>query len=164
MSNLSMNSEELPDLEDIITYLQQGGTVAKANQISSSALEALYAMAYRRYISGQYEEAAKAFQHLCLYDQWSSRNFLGLGSCQKMLRLYGQAIETYTYAYQLDPDNPLPLIYIADSHRALNNSSKAESVYSTAIQLARRIRLKHKEVNRAMQALASIDNPDREQH
>ncbi|OED43894.1 CesD/SycD/LcrH family type III secretion system chaperone [Endozoicomonas sp. (ex Bugula neritina AB1)] len=164
MSNVQTASIDDTSSDSLIGYLAQGGTVAKANNISSNALEVTYATAHNQYKNGQYEDAARIFQYLCVYDQWSSRYFLGLGSCQKMLRLYGQAIDTFSFAYQLDEDNPLPLIYMADCHRILNESDVAIAMYNSALQLARQEKINHKEVSRAESILSTIEMPSREKH
>lgn len=141
----------------IISYLSSGGSLAEANKISRSSLEATYSVAYNQYTSGHYEEAAKAFQYLCFYDQWNPRNFLCLGACLQMLHLYGQAIENYAFAFRLDASNPLPLIYIADCNLALNRVEKAVETYKTALKHAEDLSFRHKEIKRAETLLATIE-------
>ena len=164
MPNQSISAVENEHFAEIMAFLANGGTVAQANNISESALESVYIMAHNQYTNSHYEEAAKGFQYLCFYDQWNPRNFLCLGACQQMLRVFGQAIQTYLFAFKLDPTNPLPLIYMADCHMALNKVEKAAKIYRAALDLARETRFAHKEVNKAETILAAIDVPDREVH
>ena len=149
---------------NILTYLATGGTLAEANNISQSSLEAIYGTGYNQYTTGHYEEAARIFQYLCLYDQWNPRNYLCLGACQQMMHLYSQAIQTYTFAFRLDARTPLPLIYMADCQLALNQVEKAKEIYKTALKLAKSSGFSHKEVDRAEVLLATVDIQNKEDH
>ena len=157
MPNTQIQADDDDQYAKILSYLSKGGTLAKANKISRSSLEATYSMAYNQYTTGHYEEAAKAFQYLCFYDQWNPRNFLCLGACQQMLHLYGQAFATYTFAFRLDASNPLPLIYMADCSLALNRVEKAIEIYKAALNQAENLSFKHKEIKRVETLLATIE-------
>lgn len=164
MPNQATSAIDNDHFAEITAFLASGGTVAQANKISEAALESVYSMAYNQYTNGHYEEAAKGFQYLCFYDQWNPRNFLCLGACQQMLRVYGQAIQTYLFAFKLDPASPLPLAYVADCHMALNKTEKAAEIYQAALKLAEETGFTHKEISRAETMLTAINVPDREVH
>ena len=157
MPTQSMSAVDNEHFAEITAYLASGGTLAQANNISEAALETVYTMAYNQYTNGHYEEAAKGFQYLCFYDQWNPRNFLCLGACQQMLRVYGQAIQTYLFAFKLEPTSPIPLVYMGDCHLALNKVEKAIEIYKAALKLASDTGFTHKEVTRAETILAAID-------
>ena len=148
----------------ILTYLASGGSLAEANNISQGMLETIYGTGYNQYTTGHYEEAARVFQYLCLYDQWNPRNYLCLGACQQMMHLYAQAIQTYTFAFRLDARNPLALIYMADCNLALNRVDKAKEIYKTALKLAKSNDFSHKEVDRADVLLGTLDVQNKEDH
>ncbi|WP_257266465.1 SycD/LcrH family type III secretion system chaperone [Endozoicomonas sp. ONNA2] len=118
-------------------YMARGGNLAKASNISEEALEGLYELAYLKYNHGQYEKSARLFQFLCLYDQWNPRFFTGLGACQQMVNLYGEAIDTYLYATSLDANDPHPMIYVGDCYVALGQHQKARLAYQAAVLMAR---------------------------
>ncbi|MCW7554816.1 SycD/LcrH family type III secretion system chaperone [Endozoicomonas gorgoniicola] len=147
-----------------VNYLANGGSLAEANNISRSMLETIYGTGYNQYTTGHYEEAARVFQYLCLYDQWNPRNYLCMGACLQMMHLYAQAIKCYTFAFRLDAGNPLPLIYIADCNMALDRIEKAKEIYKTALKLAKSTRFSHKEIDRAEMLLATIDVQNKEVH
>ncbi len=106
------------------------------NGISDSILEATYDLAYQQYEQGHYREAAKRFRYLCFYSQWTPKFYMGLSACQQMMKVYGQAIRTYDYAYRLGPDNAQPLIYIGDCYNALKQEDVATLAYQTALDKA----------------------------
>ncbi|UYM17789.1 SycD/LcrH family type III secretion system chaperone [Endozoicomonas euniceicola] len=164
MPNKPIQATDEHQYANILTYLARGGSLAEANNISQSSLEAIYGTGYNQYTTGHYEEAARIFQYLCLYDQWNPRNYLCLGACQQMMHLYSQAIQTYTFAFRLDARTPLPLIYMADCQLALNQVEKAKEIYKTALKLAKSNSFDHKEINRAEVLLATIDGQNKEDH
>ena len=164
MPNTQNQAADDHQLANIISYLANGGTIAQANNMSQGYLETTYKTGYDQYTAGHFEEAAKVFQYLCLYDQWNPRNYLSLGACLQMMHLYGQAIQTYTFAFRMDADNPLPLVYMADCNLALNRVDKAKEIYKTALKLAKSSNFSHKEINRAEMLLATIDVENKEDH
>ena len=139
-------------------YLATGGAMSKLTGISDKALEAIYFQAFQQYKNGHYLEAAKIFQFLCFYDQWNPRHFLGLGSCQKMLHVYGQAINTYSYAARLEPQNPLPLAYIGDCYFLEGEPDKAALSYKAAIKISEKYAFHHKEITRIKDCLANLSH------
>ncbi|WP_257296536.1 SycD/LcrH family type III secretion system chaperone [Endozoicomonas sp. YOMI1] len=117
-------------------YMARGGNLAEANNISEEAQEALYELAYLKYNNGLYDKSAHLFQFLCLYDQWNPRFFTGLGACQQMVNLYGEAIDTYLYAISLDANDPHPMIYVGDCYVALGQHQKARLAYQASVLMA----------------------------
>ncbi len=162
MSDQSPESFDNEKMAVVMDFLANGGTLAEANDITEQALEATYHMAYNQYTNGHYEEAARGFQYLCFYNQWNPRYFISLGACQQMLKVYGQAIETFTYASRLDPENPLPLVYIGDSYNALHQEERARLAYTAATLLAKKIKFSHKEVSRAENLLFVLEENKKE--
>lgn len=151
------HSESVEDLAPVAHFLMDGGTIAEANNITPESLEVIYSMAFNQYQNNHFEEAARGFQYLCFYDHWNSRNFLCLGACQQMMRLFGQAIHTYFYAARLAPENPLPLAYIGDCYLALNKSDKAITAYKTAIEHASKHQFEHAEIQRITNLISTLD-------
>ncbi|AMO54852.1 hypothetical protein GZ77_25070 [Endozoicomonas montiporae] len=164
MPNQQNHSADDQHFAKIVSYLDSGGSIARAKNMSQGYLEAIYKTGYDQYNAGHFEEAAKVFQYLSLCDQWNSRNYLSLGACLQMEHLYAQAIQTYTFAFRLDSSNPLPLIYMADCNLALDRVDKAKEIYKTALKLAKSSHFSHKEINRAEMLLATIDVQNKEDH
>ncbi|MGI9276703.1 MAG: tetratricopeptide repeat protein [Endozoicomonas sp.] len=140
-----------------VSYLSKGGNLAKLGNVSTQDLEATYSMAYNKYQGGQYEEAARAFQYLCFYDQWNPRNFICLGACQLMLGVYTQAIQTLSFAFKLDRRNPLPMVYVGDARMALKQLDKAYRAYATALKLAKVTNFQHEEMTRVKSVLSRLN-------
>ena len=136
MPDASWPPENLDQMAALTDYLAQGGTFAELNEISEPLLEATYDLAYQQYSQGHYREAAKRFRYLCFYNQWNPKYFIGLGACQQMMKVYGQAIQSYDYAYRLSPDNILPVIYIGDCYNALKQDDIAIEAYRAALDRA----------------------------
>ncbi|MRI32763.1 CesD/SycD/LcrH family type III secretion system chaperone [Endozoicomonas sp. OPT23] len=147
---------ENDELATITEYLLNGGTLAEAKSFSKGALESIYSMSYNQYQSGRYEKAARGFQYLCFYDHWNPRNFLCLGACQQMLRLYGDALKTYEYAARMDKKNPLPKVYMGDCYLALRDEHRARIVYESAIKDADTNHISHAELTRIKNLLATL--------
>ena len=139
-----------------LTFLAEGGALSEANDISPEFLEAVYAMGHKYYTNGKYLSAIKPFQYLCFYQHTNQRNFLCLGACQQMLKLYERAIDTYSYAQHLDYSNPLPIVYIADCRLSLKDFDSAIHAYETAINMGKEIGFEHKEIKRALTVLEKI--------
>lgn len=129
----SSDAQAMAFMED---YMARGGKLAEASNISVEAQEALYELAYLKYNNALYEKSARLFQFLCLYDQWNPRFFTGLGACQQMVGLYGEAIDTYLYALSLDANDPHPMIYVGDCYVALGQHQKARLAYQASVLMA----------------------------
>ena len=136
MSDSALQPDSIDQMAAITEYLSRGGTYAQINGISDSILEATYDLAYQQYTQGHYREAARRFRYLCFYSQWTPKFYMGLGACQQMMEVYGQAIRAYDYAYRLAPENPQPLIYIGDCYNALKQHDVAILAYQSALDKA----------------------------
>ncbi len=117
-------------------FLAKGGNFQQLNGISDEAMEATYSMAHAHYESGNYEQAAEAFQYLCYHNHEEPRYFLGLGACQQMLKAYGQAAETFFFAARLDESDPTALFAMVDIYLALRDYEKATMVLEEALKTA----------------------------
>ncbi|WP_257285727.1 SycD/LcrH family type III secretion system chaperone [Endozoicomonas sp. SESOKO1] len=129
----SSGAQAMAFMED---YMARGGKLAEASNISVEAQEALYELAYLKYNNALYEKSARLFQFLCLYDQWNPCFFTGLGACQQMVGLYGEAIDTYLYVLSLDANDPHPMIYVGDCYVALGQHQKARLAYQASVLMA----------------------------
>ena len=141
MEGYNMNSEILGSDTDsidskVLMFFGEGGTFKDLKNISNEAMEAIYSVAYNLYQNGKYGESEKVFRFLCFYDHFSSKYFLGFGACKQMLKQYDSAIETFSIASLLEPDDPRPLMYIGDCHMSKNDREKAKMSYETAIEFA----------------------------
>ena len=97
-----MSSEQDITEQALEAFMQDGGTLAMLNEVSSDTLEQLYALGFNQYDASKYEEAHKIFQALCVLDHYEARFFLGLGACRQALGQHQLAIDSYSYGAMMD--------------------------------------------------------------
>lgn len=148
MNDSLFSSSDAQAMAIVGDYMARGGNLGKVSNISEEAQESLYELAYLKYTNGLYEKSARLFQFLCLYDQWNPRFFTGLGACQQMVNLYGEAIDTYLYAISLEANDPHPMIYVGDCYVALGQHQKARLAYQASVLMANESGITSPEVSR----------------
>lgn len=82
--------------------------------VSDAMVEGIYGQAYRLYNTGKYKDAAQLFRTMVMLNPTEPRYAMGLAACSHMLKDYAYAIEQYTYASMIDPDNPVPAYHSSD--------------------------------------------------
>lgn len=100
--------------EGIEKMWKKGMTAKEAMGVSSSYLEGIYAQAYRLYNTGKYAEAVHLFRILVMFNAMEPKYMVGLAACFHMLKDFSNAIQNYTIASVLDPENPIPHYHCAD--------------------------------------------------
>lgn len=148
MNDSLLSASDAQTMAVVGDYLARGGSLAEASDISAETLEAVYELAYLKYNNGLFSQSARLFQFLCLYNQWNPRFFTGLGACQQMLSLYGDAIDTYLYAVSLGGNDPHPMVYVGDCYAALHEHSKAALAYRAAALMASDAGMTSPDINR----------------
>ncbi|KEI71994.1 SycD/LcrH family type III secretion system chaperone [Endozoicomonas elysicola] len=156
MNDSLLSASDTQTMAIVGDYLDRGGSLAEASNISDEAQEAVYELAYLQYNNGQFVKSARLFQYLCLYSQWNPRFFIGLGACQQMLNLYGQAIDTYLYAVSFDANNPHPMIYVGDCYVALHQYQKAGLAYQASLQMVRESDISSPDVIRVKKIMTEL--------
>lgn len=102
-------------LEDALGKMLKEGMAPKdAFGVSSSALESVYAQAYRLYNTGKFVEAIHLFRILILMNTTEPKYTLGLAACFHMLKEYKNAIQAYTMCNVIDPTSPIPHYHASD--------------------------------------------------
>lgn len=114
-------------------FFHNAKTLGEIHDIDKRNLEAVYSVAYTAYQSGQYEQAGKLFQFLCILDHLEHKYWLGLGGCRQRLGDYGPAIHAYAICATLDAEDPQPPLYAAECYLALGDREAALSGLQTAI-------------------------------
>ena len=137
--------------------LFSGESLAEVGGMPTELLPAVYNLAHQQYSNGLYEKALRSFSYLCVYDSWNPRNFMGQAACLRMLKLYGDAIQSYLQVYLLDNSQPDALVQAADCALSLNDLQGAKGGYQAAIEVAKRHNIDSLEVNRARRMLDEID-------
>ncbi len=99
---------------EVLGLLKEGYTFADMQGVEPQQLEALYALGYQYYNAQNYEDAAKVFQGLCLYEPTEERFFMGLAACEQSLKHYERAADIYSVCCVLSGlTDPKPMYYAA---------------------------------------------------
>ncbi|MGL1470669.1 SycD/LcrH family type III secretion system chaperone VcrH [Vibrio parahaemolyticus] len=122
--------------EELLSFLEEGGTLKMLHDVSADTIEHIYAVGYNFFQSGKIEQAAKVFQLLSILDHYQARFFIGLGAARQELGEYLQAIDAYSYAALVDINDPRPPFYSAECHLKLEQLTEAESGFYSAKEMS----------------------------
>ena len=125
MTAPAITSEQLA--EAARRFLTDYTTLGELKGISHQELEAVYSLGFTHYRTGRYEDAAKLFQFLVLFDHLNPKYWLALGAVQQVARDFKGAIASYAYASFLDLENPKPQFHAAECFLALGDKENAAS-------------------------------------
>ncbi|HHF3275408.1 TPA: SycD/LcrH family type III secretion system chaperone VcrH [Vibrio alginolyticus] len=122
--------------EELLSFLEEGGTLKMLHDVSQDTIEHIYAVGYNFFQSGKIEQAAKVFQLLSMLDHYQARFFIGLGAARQELGEYLQAIDAYSYAALVDVNDPRPPFHSAECHLKLEQLTAAESGFYSAKEMS----------------------------
>ncbi|HCG9610098.1 TPA: SycD/LcrH family type III secretion system chaperone VcrH [Vibrio parahaemolyticus] len=122
--------------EELLSFLEEGGTLKMLHDVSADTIEHIYAVGYNFFQSGKIEQAAKVFQLLSMLDHYQARFFIGLGAARQELGEYLQAIDAYSYAALVDINDPRPPFHSAECHLKLEQLTEAESGLYSAKEMS----------------------------
>ena len=108
-------------------FVEEGTTLKEFKGISNAELEAVYSLAFGYYQTGKYDEAAKLFQFLVLFDHLNAKFWIGMGAVQQVKKDYKGAVASYAYASFLDLENPKPQLHAAECYLAMGDKANASS-------------------------------------
>lgn len=106
--------EEKTLVEGVEKILKKGMSGKEAFDVSNNYLEGVYAQAYRLYNTGKYAEAIHLFRILVMLNPMEPKYMVGLAACFHMLKDFSNAVQNYTIASVLDPENPIPHYHCSD--------------------------------------------------
>ncbi|EGR3405478.1 CesD/SycD/LcrH family type III secretion system chaperone [Vibrio parahaemolyticus] len=122
--------------EELLSFLEEGGTLKMLHDVSADTIEHIYAVGYNFFQSGKIEQATKVFQLLSMLDHYQARFFIGLGAARQELGEYLQAIDAYSYAALVDINDPRPPFHSAECHLKLEQLTEAESGFYSAKEMS----------------------------
>lgn len=100
---LGLVSEELqPKIASIWDKINQGQTLAQANNTDPNLLEALYTIGYQSFITRDFDNALQVFEILSITDHLCTRFRLALAGVHFEMEDYKQAMSQYSFALMLD--------------------------------------------------------------
>ena len=113
--------------EGVKTLIETGATLKQLKGVSNAELEAVYSLAFGYYRTAKYDEAAKLFQFLVLFDHLNAKFWFGLGAVQQALKDYTNAVASYGYCSFLNLENPKPQFHAAECLLAMGDKGNAAS-------------------------------------
>ena len=114
-------------VEGVKTLVQENATLKQLKGVSNAELEAVYSLAFGYYRTGKYDEAAKLFQFLVLFDHLNAKFWFGLGAVQQATKDFQGAVTSYGYCSFLNLENPKPQLHAAECFLALGDKRNAAS-------------------------------------
>lgn len=109
----------------------------KLLSIPSKTQEETYAVGYRYYENGKYQEAVNIFRFLILSESHNKKYWLGLGASLQMLKEYAKALEAYLIASSMDETDPYVFLYMSDCLIVLGKIEEALEILKTVEHIAR---------------------------
>lgn len=113
--------------ENVKAIINKGATLKQLKGVTNEELEAVYSLAFSNYTTGKYEDAAKLFQFLVLFDHLNAKYWMGLGAVQQVLKDFKNAVTSYGYCSFLKLSNPKPQYYAAECFLAMGDKRNAAS-------------------------------------
>lgn len=120
-------------LKNILEGLGNGLSLQQILGLSDLLLEEIYTVAYSFYSQGKYNEAVGLFQILAASKPQCYKYMLGVSSCYHQLKLYNEAAFGFFLAFDVEPENPIPPYYIADSLMKLNQLEESSDFLDITI-------------------------------
>lgn len=128
------------DSKEMISYLHE--LLGKASSMNEPApqypeetINSLYAMAYRFYENGKYEDSVQFFRFLTSLAAYDSKNWTGLGASYQMLKQHEQALQGYAIAAMLNKSDPIPHLHAAECFFALKQIPKGMKALNSAEEI-----------------------------
>lgn len=87
--------------------------------------EAVYAMAYGLYQTGDYEKSEQFFIHLVLNDPFDKRFWKGVASARQMQKKYQEALHSWSILCFFDEKDPLPHFHASECLFSLQQPEEA---------------------------------------
>lgn len=109
----------------------------KRTSLSEETREDIYLMAYNFYQNGKYNEASGCFSLLVLADSKLPKYWMGLAASQQMNGKYEEAMSAYTFASELDQNDPRPHFHKAECYFAQQKINEALQSLDSAEALAK---------------------------
>ena len=133
------DSEQIEGMASKIFHemFEEGKSIQEILDVNEGALEELYSLAYGFYNQGKYKESHALFQLLTGTKPDGYKYLLGLAASLHQLEEYDQAIMSFFLALNIEPENPVPVYYIADCFLKQNLNKEAIPMLDIVIEMAK---------------------------
>ncbi len=121
--------------DHVLENLEKGMPLQQAVGLSDESMEEIYSLAYGFYNQGKFTESLSLFQFLSSASPTTYKYILGLASSLHQLQSYEEAAIGFCYAFNLDPDDPIPTYFATDCFLKLNRNEEAEELADVTIAI-----------------------------
>ncbi len=140
MTQENMTQEELSQksqatFNNILAAVASGEmTLQQATGLTDAQLEAMYSVAYNLFVNEKYQDALDSF---ALLQTIAPMNYIinfGLAASVQMVEKYIEAILLFTFTSSLEPENPAPMLHLAECYMAIADKDAAIYSLKTAVE------------------------------
>ena len=133
-----------------------GGSLADRMGLDEEQLQAINALAIRRYQAKQYQEAADLFAFLAQFDLLEAEHFKHWGACLQQMEDYEGAIRAYSAAIGIDPMDPVSQFHMAQCWTFEGDFEKAQGLLNGATIIIKHYPGKYDHIVQQVEALKAI--------
>lgn len=135
--NITENPKFIENVAELAHKAGRGEVVIKEELgITDGQMEAMYAVAYNQFQNGKYDDAAKSFSLLAMFDPLEYKYIFGIASCFHMKGEYETASMYYVVASGLDEKDPAPFLHIGECMLAIKDKEGAKDSLALALERA----------------------------
>lgn len=135
--NVHENPVFMENVADIAMRAGRGEVIVKEELgITDGQMEAMYAVAYNQFQNGKYDDAAKSFSLLSMFDPLEYKYLFGIASCFHMKGDYQAASLYYIVASGLDENDPAPFLHVGECMLAMKDKEGAEEALKLTLSRA----------------------------
>ncbi len=106
-------------------------------RFSDAEIERLHALAYNFYQQGRFGDAERYYAFLATYRPTDCRFISAIGACRQMQKDFAGAIEAYSFATLLEPENPEPSLHVAECLLGMGEAAAAAETLRMVANLCR---------------------------
>lgn len=129
--------EQMAGIEEIAeAILTEGHTMGDFLGITSQELDAVYAHGISLLNLSKFEEAESAFKLGAEYDMYDARMWMGMGAARQKAGKYRAAVDAYSVAVNLTPENPVIALRSAECLIAVDEKEHAEQALHACLAFA----------------------------
>ncbi|MCG8530944.1 MAG: SycD/LcrH family type III secretion system chaperone [Desulfovibrionales bacterium] len=133
--NVHENPVFMENIADIAQRAGRGEVIVKEELgITEGQMEAMYAVAYNQFQNGKYDDAAKSFSLLSMFDPLEYKYLFGIASCFHMKGDYQAASLYYIVASGLDENDPAPFLHVGECMLAMKDKEGATEALKIALE------------------------------
>lgn len=120
-------------LHDVIIH---GKTPKEAFEMTAKDMECMYAYAYNLFTHGKYKDSLILMRHMLDLDPTNPRYPLACGAACQQMKNYERAAGYYLVAFHINREDPIPVYYMYECFRNMNDPLMALIMLDNVIAIA----------------------------